>query len=153
MNDDNLRESLISIPARFCRSLNYQFIQQVLAAESPDLSPHHFVILRFLSERERAYMSEIVDSLTISSPQLTTSADKLIALGYVSRVPDANDRRKIYLEITSSGSALVEQIDLAIARRLDTVLRRLSAQEMVVLEQGLAVFEKVCTFALELGNE
>ncbi len=153
MSGDNLSETLINIPARFCRSLNNQFIQQVLEARSSDLSPHHFMILRFLSETERAYMTEIVDSLTISSPQMTASADKLIALGYVSRVSDANDRRKIYLEITDSGRALVEQINLAIVQRLDEVLQRFSAQEIALLEQGLAVFEQLCTFALELSNE
>ena len=153
MGNDNLTEALINIPARFCRSMSYQFIQNVLEARSADLSSHHFMILRFLGETERAYMTEIVASLTISNPQMTASADKLISLGYVRRVPDANDRRKIYLEITDSGKTLVEQINLAIAQRLDEVLQRLSAQEIVVLEQGLEVFTKLCTFALELDDE
>ncbi len=67
--------------------------------------------------------------------------------------PTPTTGAKIYLEITDGGKRLVEQINSAIAQRLDEVLQRLSAQEIVVLEQGLEVFTKVCTFALELDDE
>ncbi len=46
MRNDNLTEALINIPARFCRSMSYQFIQNALEAHSANLSPHHFMILQ-----------------------------------------------------------------------------------------------------------
>jgi DNA-binding MarR family transcriptional regulator len=153
MSRDNLKETLINIPTRFCRKMSYQFIQNVLEAHTTDLSPHHFMILRFLSESGRSYMTEMVDSLTISRPQMTASADKLISLGYVSRVSDDNDRRKIYLVITERGKTLVGQINREIGQRVDEVLLRLSSQEIVVLEKGLEVFEKLCAFCAEMDNE
>lgn len=153
MSRGNLKETLINIPARFCRNMSYQFIRNVLETHSPDLSPHHFMILRFLSESGRLYMTEIVDSLAISRPQMTASADKLISLGYVSRVPDANDRRKINLVITERGKTLIEQINMEIGQRIDEVLLRLSPQEIVVLEKGLEVFKKLCALCTEMNNE
>ena len=68
----------------------------------------------------RLPMSRIARESSLSSGGLTKVADKLVALGLARRVPDADDRRVIYIELTSRGQALADRIE----KRTAEVLRR-----------------------------
>lgn len=149
MNQENVRKMLIDIPTKFCRTMNRTFIHGIIKEHSGDVALHHFMILKLLNENERLYVTEIGECLSIPKPQMTASTDKLIALGYVERVPDRDDRRKINVSITKKGRALVERIGTQIGRRVEETLLLLSAREIEVLEKGLVVFEKFCTLCNE----
>jgi DNA-binding MarR family transcriptional regulator len=75
-------------------------------------------------------MSRIARESSLSSGGLTKVADKLVALGLARRVPAADDRRVIYIELTSRGQALADRIE----KRTAEVLRRTMLAELGVAE-------------------
>ena len=119
-----IKRLLINIPTKFCRNMNQKFVNTILKDITNDFSKHHFMILKLLSENEHLYVTEIVDTLSITKPQMTASADKLIKLGYVDRQYDIEDRRKIYLSITNQGKEITAHIYNNIGIQIDDLKKK-----------------------------
>lgn len=145
MKNTEIIKLLLAIPTQLCRNMNQRFINSFLKDIKSDFSQHHFMILKLLQESQQLYVTEIVDALSITKPQMTASADKLIKLGYIKREQDANDRRKIYLINTETGNAITNEIKNNIEVQIDSDLVKLSEKERVELENGLKVLFKFCS--------
>lgn len=78
----------------------------------------------------RLPMTRIARESSLSSGGLTKVADKLVQLGLARRVPADDDRRVIYIELTSRGQALADGIE----KRTAEVLRRTMLAELGVAE-------------------
>lgn len=78
----------------------------------------------------RLPMTRIARESSLSSGGLTKVADKLVQLGLARRVPADDDRRVIYIELTSRGQALADRIE----KRTAEVLRRTMLAELGVAE-------------------
>ena len=78
----------------------------------------------------RLPMTRIARESSLSSGGLTKVADKLVRLGFARRVPADDDRRVIYLALTSRGQALADRIE----KRTAEVLRRTMLAELGVVE-------------------
>ena len=50
-------------------------------------------------------MADIADRICVTRSGATQIVDRLLAAGYVQRVPDEADRRVIYAEVTDAGRA------------------------------------------------
>jgi len=142
-----LEELLIVIPTQMCRNMNQRFINYILKDISKEIAKHHFMILKILQEKEKLYVSEIVHMLGITKSQMTVSVDKLIKLGYVERLLDPHDRRKIFIILTKEGIFITEKIYKRIKERFYEDLKELSGQEMDDLERGLKVLVKLCSLS------
>ena len=145
MFNTEIKRLLIDIPTKFCRNMNQKFVNTILKDITNDFSKHHFMILKLLYENEHLYVTEIVDILSITKPQMTASADKLIKLDYVDRKHDINDRRKIHLSITDRGKEITDQINNNIDLQVDGILNKLSKEEIKDLAVGLKVLHKFCS--------
>ncbi|WP_442601916.1 MarR family winged helix-turn-helix transcriptional regulator [Paenibacillus sp. KN14-4R] len=75
-----------------------------------NLSFSQFRMLFKLSSRGKQKVSELAESLCITSGAITGAADKLIARGFVERTRDEDDRRVVYIAITPQGEEIVQQI-------------------------------------------
>jgi DNA-binding MarR family transcriptional regulator len=53
--------------------------------------------------------SDIGRKLGISKPNVTSLLDKLVAKGYVERLPDGNDRRVIRIAVTHKGKSFINK--------------------------------------------
>jgi len=109
-----------------------------------NLSQHHLAILNLLDENKSLVISDFVETLSITKPQMTASADKLIELGYINRKNDDKDRRKIYLSITPKGTEIISDINHNIDAEIDKNLAELSEAELIKLGEGLKVLKKLC---------
>lgn len=135
---------LMDIPTVLCRNMNQQFVSKILKDIKSDFSQHHFMILKLLNEKGKLYVTEIVEFLKITKPQMTASVDKLIRLNYVIRENDKKDRRKIYLTITKSGIEITNRIIKKINNLINENLTYLSDKEVNQLEKGLDVLYRFC---------
>ncbi len=140
-----ITDLLMDIPTVLCRNMSQQFVSTVLKDIKCDFSQHYFMILKLLSEKGKLYVTEIVELLSITKPQMTASVDKLISLDYVIRENDKKDRRKIYLTLTKSGIEITNRITKKINNRINENLIHLSDKEINQLKDGLEVLYKFCS--------
>lgn len=145
MDNTELKKLLIEIPIKLCRNMNNEFVKSILKDLKIDFSQQHYMILRLLEENEQLYVTEFVDILGITKPQMTALIDKLINMGYINRTNDINDRRKIYIAITQEGKKITSKINHTVDVQIDDNLIELSQEELKALKNGLLILQKLCS--------
>ncbi len=76
------------------------------------ISPEQLNILRILRGADSAMkMNSIKELMVDKSPNLTRLSDKLISKGFIERKRSDNDRRVVYLMISTSGLNVLKKMD------------------------------------------
>jgi DNA-binding MarR family transcriptional regulator len=145
MKNAELKKLLMDIPTKLCRNMNNEFVKSTLKDLEINFSQQHYTILKLLKENKQLYVTEIVDMLGITKPQMTSLIDKLIFMGYVNRTNDINDRRKIFISLTEEGKTITAKANTAIENQMDNHLIQLTQQELESLENGLLILQKMCS--------
>lgn len=83
--------------------------QQQLKKNGVTLSITEVHVIEAISNCEIKTMGNIAKKLRVTLGTLTTSIDRLVKKGFVKRVYDENDRRKVFIEILPSGFEVVEK--------------------------------------------
>lgn len=78
--------------------------------EKDDFSPNRFNALRTLGSDKRLTMSALAERLKVSTAAVTSIVDKLEKENLVHRVRSKEDRRQIFVQITSRGLEAVQRI-------------------------------------------
>ncbi len=145
MKNAELKKLLMDIPTKLCRNMNNEFVKSTLKDLEINFSQQHYTILKLLKENEHLFVTEIVDILSITKPQMTSLIDKLIFMGYVNRTNDINDRRKIFISLTEEGKTITAKANTAIENQMDNHLIQLTQQELESLKNGLLILQKMCS--------
>jgi DNA-binding MarR family transcriptional regulator len=90
-----------------------------------NISFPQFFLLTYLSSEDYLTMSAIAKKMGHSTAAATGLVDRLEKLGFVERVHAAEDRRKIMVRITSSGSEIVSTMREHIASELANIMEDL----------------------------
>jgi len=144
MDNEMIKKLLVEVPGKLCRNMNNKFIKSILKDLMIDFSPQHYMILHLLEENKKLYVTEFVDMLSITKPQMTSLIDKLSKMDYVTRTNDSDDRRKIYIALTNEGERVTQKINMVIDKQIDSRLVNLTQKEVVDLENGLLMLQKFC---------
>jgi MarR family 2-MHQ and catechol resistance regulon transcriptional repressor len=67
------------------------------------------VMLQLLEGGGRAKMTELADNLVVTRGGVTKIVDRLVADGYVERVPSQEDRRVVFARVTDAGVEIIQQ--------------------------------------------
>ncbi len=102
----------------------------------------HFRILHMLA-RQPASLSELAEWQAVTLATMSNSVDTLEQRGWLLRIPESHDRRKIRVEITPLGQEILAECEQQLLSRLDQKLGSLDETEMQELERGLAILNKV----------
>lgn len=145
MNNAALKKLLVEIPGKLCRNMNNDFIKSILKDLEIDFSPQHYMVLKLLEESKQLYVTEFVDMLSITKPQMTSLIDKLNEMGYVTRTNDVDDRRKIFISATKEGGEITRKINAVVDNQIDSRLVKLTQKEIDALENGLLMLQKFCS--------
>jgi DNA-binding MarR family transcriptional regulator len=94
-----------------------------------DLTMAQFRALVTIRHRGRMTGRELASRLGVTPGTLVPLLDRLEEAGYLKRVPDTEDRRLTWLELTSKGDRLFIRLFGLGARRLMTAIARLSAAD------------------------
>lgn len=101
------------------------------------LSRTHYRILVFLERNGgSAYVSDLVAWLRLAAPTVTEAVKGLQGRGLVQRNRDGRDRRKVALTLTRSGTDLLRQADLLLARFVNKLWEPLSQEHKDVIIEG-----------------
>lgn len=101
--------------------------------------PQYF-ILGFLDHQPHPTMSEIAAKMGHTTAAATGLVDRLEKLGYATRTHASHDRRKIEVQITPAGSALVAHIKSDMVDGLCGMMRLLTPSEQ---KAWLQVYKKI----------
>jgi DNA-binding MarR family transcriptional regulator len=112
-----------------------RFIRSEMRSQRADLSVPQFRALMFIAKNEGSSLQDVARHLGLRPPSTSKLIDVLERRALVTRRPSREDRRRITLGLTSSGSALrrqaLAQAQRSLAARLDA---RASSELRVVME-------------------
>ena len=94
-------------------------------------------------------MTGIGCHLSIPKPHATILVDKLIKDDLVVRLPDPNDRRVIYIELTEKGRNTLKSLKSIVSEELTNKLVLLTEEQMQILSTAS---EQVKEMLILLGN-
>lgn len=98
------------------------------------LSPEQYNILRILrGGKGKMKMHDVRDRMIDRAPNTTRLTDKLVIKDLVHRERCESDRRVVFVNITKSGLALLEEIDLAMKAEARSDQEKLSHKEASML--------------------
>jgi DNA-binding MarR family transcriptional regulator len=101
-----------------------------------DINKSHVGLLFTLyrAENMTLTMSSLGKALAISKPNVTTTVDKLVALNFVERINDFDDRRLVYIKMTKEGIIFIEQWRANLKNAFKKILLNYSDNEVKLLK-------------------
>ncbi|WP_421811223.1 MarR family winged helix-turn-helix transcriptional regulator [Flagellimonas sp.] len=107
-----------------------------------EVSMQQFNVLRILrgQQGKPANLSTINERMVTKMSNTTRLVDKLIAKGYVHRCVCPSNRRKVEIVITDSGLEALSQMDAALEKAHDILLKNFNTEELKQLNQLLDKF-------------
>ena len=97
-----------------------------------------FLVVAALHAYARCTMGTLARSLHVSMPTASGIVDRLVRAGFVRRVPQADDRRQVVVELTKKGQGFFQQFQAIVRHRWEEALLSLEPDE-------LAAFYEVIT--------
>ncbi len=102
-----------------------------------------YCLLGFLAQQPYLTMTEIAQHMRHTTAAATGLVDRLEKLGHVRRTHGLDDRRKILVEITASGTALVTEVRDDMVSNLLKIMVHLTDDEQKMWVQ---IYEKVSRY-------
>lgn len=110
-----------------------------IALHQVELSPSQYRLLVYLVESPAA-ATALADRLDVTRPSLTALVDGLVARGFVERLPDPGDRRRVSHQISDAGRKAVAKADTAICERLSQLAAHLEPEQRATASTGLELW-------------
>jgi DNA-binding MarR family transcriptional regulator len=138
--DNDLARQMLDIIPLIMRATGAEIRRE--AAASFQVS--HYRLLKLL-QRQPHTLSELAACQSVALPTMSRTVSVLVKRGWVTRIEDPEDRRRVRLRTTQEGEALLEQLHARLQESLATRLAVLTGQEREQVMAGLQILEKVFT--------
>jgi DNA-binding MarR family transcriptional regulator len=142
--NDSVIENLMSIYPLLARNLSKAIRTKTT------LTPGTLFTLGALTHHEKLTMSEIGCHLSVPKPHVTALVDKLIKEDLVERLPDLNDRRIIYIQLTDKGKDTFKTIKSHISQELREKLLLLTDDQLKTLSTASQQVKEILTLLKDL---
>lgn len=103
------------------------------------LSRHQANILDHLDEFDPTTVNALARHMGVTAGTMSMSIDRLERQGYVLRVRDTADRRRVHLRLTSAGVRVRGASSVLDRDRVEALVSRLTGEERVAAIRGLAL--------------
>ena len=103
------------------------------------LSRHQASILDHLDELEPTTVMDLAAHMGVTSATMSLAIDRLERKGYVVRLRDAKDRRRVHVRLTSAGVRIKEASSVLDPARVEALVSRLSDKDRQRAIEGLAL--------------
>ena len=101
------------------------------------LSRHQASILDHLDEIDPLTLNDLARHMGVTAGTMSLSIDRLERKGYVVRLRDAADKRRVHLRLTSAGVRVREASSVLDPARVEALVARLSDIERAAAVHGL----------------
>ncbi|SDM93681.1 MarR family winged helix-turn-helix transcriptional regulator [Kriegella aquimaris] len=107
-----------------------------------EVSLQQFNVLRILrgQKGKPANLSTLNERMVTKMSNTTRLVDKLIRKEYVNRITCPSNRRKVEINITSKGQKVLVEMDSAMKKAENDILKNLTQEDLKVLNQLLDKF-------------
>ena len=106
------------------------------------LSRHQASILDHLDEIEPTTVMDLAAHMGVTAATMSLSIDRLERKGYVVRLKDAKDRRRVHVRLTGAGVRMREASSVLDAARVEALVARLSDDERERAIEGLSLLAR-----------
>ena len=106
------------------------------------LSRHQASILDHLDELAPTTVMDLARHMGVTAATMSLAIDRLERKGYVVRLRDATDRRRVHVRLTSAGVRVRQASSVLDPARVDAVLARLTEDERVRAIHGLELLAR-----------
>ena len=132
-----INEKLLSAIFNVGRSIREEICQSNCLA---DFTQTEIEILKFLHNKKNTTMKSVADYLHIRPSSATPVIDNLVKKGSIKRIKDKNDRRAIFVVLTSKGSNSLQEKYKTIHKTIGRVFKKLNDKDK---EKLIKIFEKI----------
>lgn len=136
----------LHLTATDLRLATFRLARRLRCARAVDaMSDAQLAVLATLRLHGRRTITALADAERVTAPSMTSMINGLAEQGYVVRIPDEEDRRRVQVDITETGSAIVAE---TIYRR-DELLAGMLAEldftedELSTLREASALMRRV----------
>src|SRR5947208_4875990 len=106
------------------------------------LSRHQASILDHLDEIEPTTVMELAAHMGVTAATMSIAIDRLERRGYVVRLKDAKDRRRVHVRLTTAGVRVREATSVLDPQRVEALIARLRDDERTRAVEGLALLAR-----------
>ena len=106
------------------------------------VSRHQASILDHLDEIEPTTVMELAAHMGVTAATMSLSIDRLERKGYVVRLKDAKDRRRVHVRLTGAGVRIREASSVLDAARVEALVARLGDDDRTRAIEGLALLAR-----------
>jgi DNA-binding MarR family transcriptional regulator len=106
------------------------------------LSRHQASILDHLDELEPTTVMDLAGHMGVTPGTMSLAIDRLERKGYVVRLKDAKDRRRVHVRLTSAGVRVRESNSVLDPNRVEALAARLTADERTRAIDGLGLLAR-----------
>jgi DNA-binding MarR family transcriptional regulator len=103
------------------------------------LSRHQASILDHLDEIDPTTVNDLARHMGVTAPTVSLAIDRLERKGYVARLRDGVDRRRVHVRLTSAGVRIREATSVLDPPRVEALVARLTDDEREAAVRGLAL--------------
>jgi len=117
------------------------------------LSRHQASILDHLDELEPTTVMDLAAHMGVTPATMSLAIDRLERKGYVVRLRDAKDRRRVHVRLTSAGVRVREASSVLDPTRVESLVARLSDEERRRAVEGLALLARAAQEQMHASRE
>ena len=103
------------------------------------LSRHQASILDHLDELDPTTVNDLARHMGVTPATMSLALDRLERRGYVARLRDNPDRRRVHVRLTAAGVRMREATSVLDPPRVEELLSRLTGDEREAAVHGLAL--------------
>lgn len=126
------------------RMATFRLARRLRAQRSVDtMSDGQFAVLANLHVHGPHTLGELADRERVSAPSMNRTVNCLEELGYLTRTPDGDDRRKVNIALSDGGRAVVLETTRRRDSWLEHALEDLTSAERDTLAAAAAIMRQV----------
>ncbi len=134
-NNDDIFKSIIELQHTIMSAFYKRFLDNL---DIPDqMNQTHIRTLHYLAIKGSTPMHKVSKRISLEKGSFTPVAKKLIELGYIVRIKDANDKRISFLELTDAGKKLTDGIHKLHSQYVEEKTKVLTGEEKELLISGM----------------
>ena len=108
-----------------------------MLAQQSELTTSQILLLQYVAQQEQALPSAIAKAIELKQATITVLLNQLEARGFVTRSRDTEDRRRVWVRLTSAGQKVLEQSPDLLQSRFQKGFDRLEDWEQSMIITSL----------------
>ena len=98
--------------------------------------------LFYISRHGRLNLSGLAAGIHVTPANVTGIVERLVEQEYLTRIPDSDDRRVLWLRLTDKAEALLANLREGRASKMREVLERLSMEELSEVDHAMDILAR-----------